>query len=187
MPISFRPNVQFYNNGRSNKNFHPNNIERIIRSLNDSRIQYWIQNGNVVVDRDIHRSQMTVGNSNFWLKLEVRDIDNNLIPGLASLHIYLCFRQWNGPIYSNRNPMNNCIIPPTISGTDLPDVEQGLMNGGWWEFVHWTATHNNNLQTQFNHKNTISQEHLNRLKPKSSTNPAVVAWMKKVKENAKKQ
>lgn len=122
-------------------NYNQQNIVDLLSTIPDPNINYLIHHvsDGIKVMGDIHRSQITSDNpnNNFWLK--IRGNSSEFDTGyLNSVHIFVCFREYNYNKRSKRYTPGKCINPPVRNGTDLADISQ--LNG-YWEFVKITFSH----------------------------------------------
>ncbi len=126
----------------------------------------------------IHRSQWTSDNPkhNYWIRITVTDENGFPVPELQTLHIFLCYRIWNQPIYSYGYIPGECIIPKSLNNGDYPDISQLFGN---WEAIFWS---NGPIIKKDPNYKRVSNEKLNQMKAKSSTNPFALEMMRKMKE-----
>lgn len=175
----------FWYSGQEEKNFDKLLIQSMIFNLNIPNLNYYIQYpaNCVEIYGNIHRSQWTSDNpdNHYWLKVSVKDEFGFPVIGLKTLHIFLCFRIQTGPIYSYGNFPSKCIIPEPKNQTDQPNISNLF---GDWEVVSWSNGPSKQINPNYKR---ASKEKLNKMKAKSSTSPAALEMMRKLKEIAAAQ
>jgi hypothetical protein len=128
-------------------NYNQQNIVDLLNTVPDHNINYLINHptDHIKVMGDIHRSQITSDNpnNNFWLK--IRGLSSEFDTGyLNSVHIFVCFREYNYNKRARSYTPGKCINPSLKSGTDLADISQ---LSGYWEFVKITFSHAKPIET----------------------------------------
>jgi len=91
----------------------------------------------ILVEGDIHRSQMTSDNTlnNYWFKIKGFSSNGYIIPKLKSAHIYVCFRQYFFDYRTQQYNIGMCFNPEPYKGTDIANINN---LDGHWEYVNIT-------------------------------------------------
>ena len=120
---------------KKQSNYVQQNLIDILKSIPDPTIRRLAKHSkdHVKVIGDIHRSQWIAENpfGLFWFKIKGQQNNQN-IPYLSSVHIYVCYRLLHFNSISMSYTPGYCIAPNPIPNTDLPDLT-GLM--GHWEYA----------------------------------------------------
>jgi hypothetical protein len=113
-------------------------------------------NDYLLVEGDIHKSQYIASNKsgNYWFKVKGY-INDELVPELASIHIFVCWRKYVYDYATKGFVLGKCINPKPYYGTDIPDISRLK---GYWEYVDITFGHTNIPVYNTNTNNVIKKE-----------------------------
>jgi len=175
--------------GYEEKNFNTQNMMNVIFNLRIPNLNQYINdpNSQVEVRGLIHRSQWTSDNPqhNYWIRVMVTDQTGYPVPELSSIHVFLCYRlinsSHNGATYSNQYYRGECIKPEPLNGGDYPDVSKYFGN---WEAISWSNGPSSKIDPNYK---KASNDKLEKMKKKASTNPAALEMIKKMKKIAAEQ
>lgn len=122
-------------------NYHPQNLIDILQYIPDKNIRDLAKHSkdSIKVIGDIHRSQFIADKPGlFWFKIKGYK-NGEEVPGLSSVHIFVCFRQFRLDKKKKKYiPAKKCINPKPFPGTDIADITRLF---GTWEFVDITYGH----------------------------------------------
>lgn len=126
---------------KEQSNYNRKNLVYLLENIPDKNIKSLATHpvDSIKVMGDIHNTQWTADNPRglYWFRIKGTK-DGKDVESVKSVHIYVCFRQFEYDRKTQKYIPAKCIVPKMIGNSGLPDISRLF---GSWEFSKITYSH----------------------------------------------